>query len=277
MSIFGFYQQQSIVSDPGDFEYLFEELPRNLRDLCTIVQGLVFHYAEEQLYHYQIPEHRFSECHLCTIENILARLHALKAGSLLHKREFHERVVGVCRENALLLCSMLRYHAIPARVRVGFANYILPDFYVDGMCVEYWNNKNKKWCYVDARTTHDHIQKLNLKIDFDLLELPSNKYIGAAQAWQLCRRSEIPANRFGYGKYRGLWAIRNRLLQDLATVNRDEVLLWDRWGLMSGYQGNYTKISEDQLYQLDEMANAIIDFETSNHLDNVIALACEYL
>lgn len=277
MNALNFYRQQSNISNPGLYGEYFNDLPCCIAELCEIVQGLIFHYAEEHLYHYQIANHRFNECHLRSAEKILGRLIELKSGPFTQKRTYEERVVGVCRDNALLMCSIMRHKNVPARVRVGFANYIIPSLYVDGMCLEVWNSIKNKWCAVDTRTNDTQIQKLNLSIDFDLMDLPESKYCGAAHAWYLCRNSVLKENRFGYGIYRGLWTIRNRMLQDLAALNKDEVLLWDYWGLMSGYNDNFRKISDKQLIQLDELSRVIRAYENSENCQQLWSLAEEFL
>ena len=41
-----YYTQQSVITDPGDYAYLFEDLPRDLPSLMRVVQGvLIFPFA----------------------------------------------------------------------------------------------------------------------------------------------------------------------------------------------------------------------------------------
>ncbi len=74
---------------------------------------------------------------------------------------------------------------------------------------------------------------------FDILNVPATAFVSGGRAWQLCRREGADPNRFGLGPdaehVRGWWFIRERLLLDIAALNKVELLCWDSWeGLTEG-------------------------------------------
>jgi hypothetical protein len=146
-----FYRQQSEISSPGKHESLFRDLPANIGDLCGVVQNLLVHAfwildernygitAESLKRRGRAPN---KEINLRSIEEKLGLLIELQEQSLTTARDVGRRVVGNCRDYALLLVSMLRHQGIPARVRSGVARYFYPEeerVLEDHFICEYWN------------------------------------------------------------------------------------------------------------------------------------------
>jgi hypothetical protein len=61
-------------------------------------------------------------------------------------------VLACCRENALLLTSVLKYQGIPSRVRAGWVKYVSNNQkkYTDHWVSEVWNENEKRWMLVDS-------------------------------------------------------------------------------------------------------------------------------
>ncbi|OGO92653.1 MAG: hypothetical protein A3F10_00380 [Coxiella sp. RIFCSPHIGHO2_12_FULL_42_15] len=259
MSKTDFYISHSIFTSPGIFFYLFYELPENIPDLCTVIQNLFLHMADEALFNYKIPLMRFSEMDTRYANRWLRRLSEDGAKPLSVYRDIPHRMIGICRDIALLVCSVLRQRHIPARLRVGFADYFTPGIYLDGIWLEYWNENQKRWYVVDTRTTLLHIEKYRLQLDFDRYDIPPGKVLPAELAWKLCRENRINTRYIGARDIRGLWYVRNRLIQALAFLNKYEILTWDVWGLMrSG-----TEIPAEQYPLLDDLSVFLLKNSTS--------------
>jgi hypothetical protein len=62
--------------------------------------------------------------------------------------------------------------------------------------------------------------------------------------------------------WRGLWAIRSRMVDDLAMLNRVEYLLWDGWGLK-----DYPAPEGDELALLDRVAALTAAAHDDAHFD----------
>ena len=72
------------------------------------------------------------------------------------------------------------------------------------------------------------------KVDHDILDVPRDRFLIAADAWTLCQTGRSDPARVGTvnGNLRGLWFIAANLVHDLADLNKMEMLRWDVWGAM---------------------------------------------
>jgi transglutaminase-like putative cysteine protease len=135
-----------------------------------------------------------------------------------------------------LLCAMLRHKGIPARIHVGFADYFRvfgKGFHTGHVVTEYWDAAAARWKLVDPEQSSKHIQ-FN-QIDFDVHDVPSERFWVAGKAWQMCREGQADAETFGAAPddfFRGWWALRHRIFHELAYLNKTELLLWDSWSWM---------------------------------------------
>lgn len=248
-----FYATHSMFTNPGQYRSLFDQLPSNIESLCEVVRGLYIHYMGGSMVDYQIPANRMGETDLRYTEAILAHIIKLDSHELTYTRPPHKRFVGCCRDSALLLCAMLRHKSIPARVRVGFANYFRfngENFYTGHVVTEYWNSKAQTWKLVDPEQSAAHIA--HNRITFDVHDLPRNRFLVGGKAWQLCRHGEAAPENFGVvpGDFMsGWWFLRNRVFHELAYHNKVELLLWDTWNWMEPY----FEPSEDDLRHIDNV------------------------
>ncbi|MCU0514633.1 MAG: transglutaminase domain-containing protein [Anaerolineae bacterium] len=228
-----FYRTHSPMSDPGTAAPLLAHLPQDdLGALCRIVQTVYRHYYDSTAF----PLERRQEVDLRRAERLWQRIAALDARPLTEPRPPEQRLIGCCRDAALLLCSMLRQQGIPARLRVGFAAYIrtVPGFHVDHVVLELWDSG--RWHLVDAEQDAGLIAAND--IQFSVHDIPRDQFLAGGQAWLAVRDGRLAAADFGADPqehfWRGEWAIRQRLLQDALALNKIEYLLWDTWGLMEG-------------------------------------------
>ena len=130
-----YYRTQSELSDPGDFDYLYEGLPDDIPSLIKAVQNVILHFFwvyTDQNYGISLKDiastgrNPNEEHNLRKISDRLAKFVALKDEPIIVPREFTERTVGNCRDYSLLLISILRHKGIPARERSGVASYLHP-------------------------------------------------------------------------------------------------------------------------------------------------------
>lgn len=227
-----YYTTSGPMSDPKNYAPLFEALPDDVAALCEIVQGLLFHIFWADKYGITLSETRKDEVQLRLVSQKLARMQELDAHPFTHTRELEQRLVSNCRDFALFLCSILRQQGVPARARCGFSTYFLPDKYVDHWVCEYWNAAQQRWVLVDAQL--DALQCATLKIDFDPLDVPRERFLVAGKAWQLCRSGEADAADFGIFDMHGIWFVRGDLIRDFLALNKVEILPWDGgWGFLA--------------------------------------------
>jgi hypothetical protein len=245
-----FYAQQSFMTTPGLYADLFTALPSDILSLCKIVQGLLIHQYWAGAYGYSIPDERASEYQIRDVAGKLARIIELDDRPLLEPRPPERRLVGNCRDYAVLLTAMLRSKSIPARTRCGFGAYFGPDWYEDHLLCEVWSVDDRQWVFADAQL--DDIQRKVLRFPFDPCNVPRDQFIPGGMAWQMCRRGQANPNRFGYGDtVGGLPNIRGNLIRDIAFLNKVEILGWDYWGLI---EADDAGLDKDDLALLDRAA-----------------------
>jgi hypothetical protein len=262
--ILTFYGEQSTITQPGKHSALFTDLPQSIEALCTIVQGLIIHCNAGYVYGCQIPAEREREMDTRYVEHMLERILELDPRPLSEARAPELRLVGCGRDFSTMLCSLLRSQGITARIRMGFAGYIGREpgrgFSVDHVVVEYWHEGEGRWRMVDPQ-----MDALLIKangIDFTVQNMPQGRFLTGGEAWRRCRAGEADPDTFGIHyedkEIRGWWLVRDKVVQDLAALNRVEMLCWDAWGITRGKE-----ISEEDSRLLDRIADLTSNSETA--------------
>lgn len=253
-----FYRAQSTVSDPGRYAALYRDLPDSPAELAKVVRGLMIHRVEGPLFGHEVAEERLhDDAETRYADEILGLIVARNPAPLAEPRPHGERFVGICRDFALLLCSMLRAKGVPARIRSGFADYFGTDgFHCDHVVTEYWDEE-RGWLFADAQLYAGH------EVDFDPADVPRDRFLVAGRAWQLIRAGKADPERFGLwlpdAKLVGYWFVAGNVRLDLADLNKVETLLWDIWGMGAGADGDMT----DEIYDLYDLAAQVVDDEVS--------------
>ena len=221
------------MTSPGKFEALLRAIPRELPELVRAIQGLQIHEYMLGCYGVTVPEERKRESHVRRLDHMLSVLHARDARPLDVARPPAERNIGVCRHFTVLLVAALRAHGYAARARVGFGSYLNPPRFEDHWVGEYWSERESRWVLVDAQL--DAVQRSAMKVDFDPLDVPRDRFVVAHDAWTRCRRGDVDAARFGFSPAGliGLWFIGASLIRDAAALHGYELLPWDVWGAMT--------------------------------------------
>ncbi|GAB3429529.1 transglutaminase-like domain-containing protein [Flindersiella endophytica] len=233
MRAFEDYSQQSVYSDPGKYATLLDPLPTDIRALTAVVRNVLVHYRAAG---FEFEGKRLAEIDSRWVEQILDTDQSRHGMPLSEPRGQYERVATCCRDFTLLTVAALRHQGVPARSRVGFAEYFTRDFGNDHVIVEYWNGD--RWVFTDAEL------EAGEQLPFDPADIPylvgakpesTPHFRTAAQAWTAFRAGELDADRYGVAPdlpYRGDWFVRNYVVMELAHRQRDELLLWDNWGAM---------------------------------------------
>jgi hypothetical protein len=244
-----FYVRQSPITNPAKRAHLLADLPRDVRELCQVVQGLMVHIYWAERYGLTLSPERKQDVELRKVALMLEQIEAMEPQSLTNMRPLEKRIVGTCRDFSILLCSILRFQGIPARARCGFATYFLPNHYEDHWICEYWHRERQCWVMVDPQL--DLFQCETLQITFDPCDLPPGTFIPAGAAWQMCRNGLADPDSFGIFDMHGLWFVRGNLVRDIASLNGMELLPWDGWGIIEMADDALTK---EDLNFLDETA-----------------------
>jgi len=251
-----YYAGQSAVTDPGRASAQLTGIPTDIAGLHRAAHGLVIHYrAEDPVGRHGFPEARMAEIDSRHAETMLERLAQLADQPPTEPREPQERLVGCCRDFTVLFLAMARSLAIPARARVGFASYFVRDFKLDHELAEVWDSAEDRWRLLDANIGQGH-RDPNDGAAIDPLDVPRDRFLVAGAAWQRCRRQEddpatfVVSPQLELPNTRGWPYLRHNLLQDLAALNKTEMLLWDEWGV-----AGQPDVDDDDLALLDRLAD----------------------
>jgi hypothetical protein len=260
-TVIAYYATPSGMSAPGYYGHLFRDLPSDPGALIQLIQHLiVYDVVAPDFYNITIPARRQAEIHIRPVEGIVHALLALEDRPLTVARPVNRRLAGRCHHFVLLLVGMLRAKGIAARARAGFGAYFNPPYFEDHWVCEYWNAPESRWRLADPQ--FDEVWRTNLKIDHDILDVPRDRFLVAADAWTKCRAGEIDPGRFGidFVKLRGLWFVAGSLVRDVASLNKVETLPWDTWGAQPAV--NET-LNAEQLRFFDELAELTRDPDSS--------------
>jgi transglutaminase superfamily protein len=224
-----FYTTQSRMSDARERTPLLEALPRDPRHLVAAVSGLILHRLFVQPLAVTPPPESVDDVECRTVSRMLDRILARDPSPLDAARPLDRRFIGICRDYALLACSALRHHGIPARLRVGFAAYFTPGFHEDHWVCEY--HAGDRWRLLDAELG-DRV-RAHFGIGFDPTDVPRDAFLVAGEAWGRARRGTVDPDTFGVSAIgiAGVRFLASSVVRDLAALNKREMLAWDVWGL----------------------------------------------
>ncbi len=248
--ILRYYSEHGLISNPKEHKDLLESLPSFTKDLCSVIQGIMVHPYMPPREMRPITKHRLEQMETRFVAEKLEILEKLQYGPLSVPREKKIRLVGCCRDYALLLCSALRQKKIPARVRYGFATYFGSNFFTDHVICEYWSEKKEKWVRVDAQIDKLHRSYYNIR--FDPTDIPTSCFFSAGELWPRFRSRKVDQNNIGLDpnlNIRGVTFLSSSLVRDFASLNKVELLCMDAWGL-----ADKESLSEEDSRFLDDLA-----------------------
>ena len=256
-SVLEFYKEYSSFTDPGEYAYLYENLPDSLPELCSLIRSQFIHpYAELPEYRDIIPKERWDESlKYPTVKSILKGLLSYDPRGLVKDRKPENRLVLACRENAILLASILKYRGIPARVRGGYATYLIPDFHTNHAICEVWNENDKRWMLVDPST--------------GMIDLSRDKFDFGNDAWLKMQKKEIDPTLFGMpGQHPGVLSITAIVCTDLAFILGTEYTIYQYAPILDYAFQNNNQLPTEQI----EILNKICELMKSLDADNLSKL-----
>jgi len=257
-SVLDFYKQYSAYTDPGDYGYLYKNLPDSLPELCRLIRSQYINYGWElDNYRELIPKERWNEsAKYTTVKSALEGLLSYDSRGLVKDRKPENRLMLICRDNALLLASILKYRGIPARVRYGFAPYLIPGFHANHVICEVWNEKGNRWMLVDPST--DRIDFAREEFDF------SN------DVWLKMQKKEINPELYGMpgqNEYNGSPLMTTVVCYDLASILGTEYPV-GQYSPILDYVFKNNQFTTEQI----EILNRISELMKSIDADNISKL-----
>ncbi len=228
----GYYLEPGVMTTPGSYQPLFADLPRDIADLAAVTHGLLIHEHIAGAYGVTLTPERRASVHVRPGAGLLGRMMAEDSRALTVAREPASRLPGNCLHFTVLAVAMLRAQGTPARARCGFGGYFGSSAFEDHWVCEYWNEAAQRWMLADFQI--DEVQRDLFDVDFDLMDVPREKFLVAGDAWRLCRDGDADPAKFGLSPLNeaGSWWIAANLVRDVAALNNMEMLPWDVWGAM---------------------------------------------
>ena len=230
------WRSHSSVTEVGPCRKVIDDLPASPRELREVSQQLVAHYMGSSDGKFgPVPRDQLGEVDTRYARAMFELLVRRGPPGLSRVRPPEERIGGCCRDFAVLYVAMAREKGIPARVRVGYATYFKTGWYVDHVIAEIWDANEHRWHLVEPEITPSIVSRLG----FDPLDVPRDRFVTGPLAWMSARSGEFDPERFVVEPdlripyTRGWLSLRHHVVQDLAALNKAEMLVWDQWGILN--------------------------------------------
>jgi sulfatase modifying factor 1 len=241
-SVLDFYKLNSPFTDPGEYAYLYKNLPDSLPELCQLIKTQIIHpWSDLSEYSDQIPKERSREdFKYPTVKSILEGLLSYDSSGLIKNRKPEDRLLLTCRYNAILLASILKYRGIPVRVRYGFAPYIESDFHVGHVICEVWNTNENRWMLVDPT--------------MNMVDFSRNKFDFSNNVWEKLMNKEIDSAMYGVMGLTGESIIVSALNLDIASLLGTEFTYLHYSPIIKQTFKNEGQLSVDQIKLLNKIS-----------------------
>jgi hypothetical protein len=200
------------------------------------IQGLFVHIHWAMRYGISPDETQKEHVQSRHVVNIIRTILEIDPSPQSVARPLAKRFFGNCRDFSVLMAAVLRQKGVSARARCGFGKYFVGGHFIDHWVCEYWDGT--RWVMVDAQL--DDLQKSQMGVEFDSLDMPPGHFVTGAEAWSLARNGDEDPGKFGIFDMSGLWFIRANYVRDVASLNKVEMLPWDVWGLCGKPEADLT-------------------------------------
>ena len=205
-----FYRRPSPTSELERHRALLLDLPADAGELGAVVRGLLLHNLTAEFRGLRFSAERMSHMQTTGAAAILDNVISLDPSRLDLKRPAERRMVGFCYHFALLHCALLRATGTPARVRCGFAGYLVARRWIDHWVVEYWDGGG--WRLTDPQLGRS--------------DLTQDEFQDGLTAWTQCRAGASRPALYGNGELWGWDELRGSLINDVAALSKVEVAGW---------------------------------------------------
>ena len=268
-NILEFYKKTSPFTDLGLYSDFAKKLPNDIEELCLLQRNQIIHpfdLSNEVMRNDSNSPYgdmtkvskttlRYENDIFPTAQAILAELLRRDKNYSIN-RKIEDKIHVCCREQAILLASILKSKNIPARARSGFAKYASTSGAQAGdhWIAEYYSATNKRWTLVDADMYFDKDV-----LDFDLLDIPYEKFIFGAEAYLGIRENKFKKEEIYYTSSPltfGLNASIRGLFFDFHSLMNDEIIFLH---LPKYIVDKNFKLSEEEFIELANLAKLMLD------------------
>lgn len=269
-----FYTQTSAYTDLGFYKEFIKGLTDDIKELCDLQRNQVIHPFDLNDKKMSLDTNSFygdmtkvPKTSLSYENDIFPTALAMVAELLRRDshysktRAIENKIHVCCREDAILLASTLKAKGFPARVRSGFCFYVTIGNKTAGdhWITEYYDEKEKRWVLVDADMCYDDKILIEYNVDFNLLDVPRDKFIFGAEAYLGLRTKKYSEHEIYYSdthKTCGLKAAIRVLFYDFHCLMNDEIIFLH----VPRYivEKNFC-LKEEEYQELDQLAKLLLE------------------
>jgi len=236
----------SQYTNPGEYGYLYNNLPESLEALCDRIKKQLIHPFDLEKYSDRIPKDRvYEDRAIPTVSLMLAELLKRDENGLVASRQPEDRLVVACVHHSLLLASILRYRGIPVRIRAGYAKYIGDNhnIRVSHVICEVWDQQRNKWLLVDP--------------DRQRIDFPRREFEFAYETWERLKSKKINKKQYVSRYHTVDQATIHLLCHDLSYVIGNEEPYWLDPPIVARSETRITGLTEAELQLLDQVATLL--------------------
>lgn len=269
-----FYKQTSSYTDLGFYKEFAQNLPDDIEELCLLQRNQIIHPFDLLDQEMRKDTHscygdmtKIEVTSLCYENDLFPTAQAMLSELLRRekmyskKRKIENKIHVCCREQAILLTSILKAKGISARARSGFAKYVNTNHIQAGdhWITEYYDEKEERWILVDADMYFEKEILKEYLVDFNLLDIPREKFIFGAQAYLGLRKKIMKEDTIYYASNPvtlGLKAAIRGLFYDFHCLMNNEIIFL--------YMPKYIRdknfeLSEEEYKELDVLAEIMLE------------------
>lgn len=245
-----YYRTQTNRTDPGEYRYLYENLPASLDSISNLIRVQLIHPYEALLMGIEV-ENYSQDASFPDVESMLKQLVKKDSTGLSYARKEEDRLIVASYHHAILLASILRDQGIAVRLRSGFSRYFEDNYRVrfNHTVCEVWNAEKMRWMLVVP--------------ELDEIDLKKRKFDYSWEAWRNIRDRKMDPRRYTAPFADGLKAVINALVLDAALILQDEKLYWDLPVIVLEDINKLSDLSPKQVTALSQLATRIAEYHSN--------------
>ncbi len=258
-----YYREHGLMTEVNMMKEMVKDIPKDIEKIVEYSQNILIHQHWAKKYGVSLNKQRVEEPWVRRFEDKLKFLKKIGFHHVSEKKSVEEKMVGICRDYAVVAAALCRECGIPARARCGFGTYFEEGKYIDHWVLEYYNEDKEKWILVDPQL--DTFQQEQLSITFNPLDIDDTHFITGPRAWLMCRENKADANLFGIFQWWGYDYLKCNLILDVNSLIKVPMQPWDGW---AGYKNmQVSEMTEEDYNTLDELSQLALQVD-----DNLDAL-----
>jgi len=243
-----FYASQSAYSEPGPYRETLLQFGAEPRSIARWISSFLQHPRGTETKERGFTAEQAADLNLRSVADILS---IATNRNLLDREDAQPKVGGVCRDFAIIAVSAFRERGVPARLRVGFADYLVPGRWEDHWLCEWYECGRWKRLDVEFAAIGG--------VSFDTMDVPRERFLTASEAWFRIQGNPEMASRFGVSSLNleGEWFVAGSLLREMAALRKLELKPWDYWGPSKDLSPFSTGLPREVRTVLDQLASQL--------------------